>query len=509
MGRRQAMGGASKTVAVKLLATHLATNPVYRRMFVDEARLTMMLTHSNIVQVFDVGQHEGRSYLVMEWVDGLDLSRLAASMRERGETLELHVIAHVIGEVLRGLAYAHGLTAGESSSTIVHRDISPHNVLISVSGEVKISDFGVARLATEETSGVHVRGKLRYMPPEQLRGKSRHPTTDLFAVGAMMQELLDGVRFRAGCERDELIAQVIAGEIPPLEREGVPMELRALRDGLLAGARDDRIQSANEALELLRRWPGYRNAADELADLVRGRSGVTAPRTGLEVDCSDEVLEPTDEPTYREGGASNTDGSKLGRADQPTRSQVESVTGEASRAWWTPLRAAAIVILLAAGLGFGYAGWPGSVRATESDLVHAIPPEPMLAATAPVSAPELAPSPAPSPAPAPEPSPELESAAQPAPADASAREAKRSDRATPAHVEFAAHEFFFVWIKVDGRKYALEPVVKLELAPGRHKVWLRESDSDPWTAAGRIDVDADARYRVSLEKPAKVRLQRL
>ncbi|HVH99099.1 MAG TPA: serine/threonine-protein kinase, partial [Enhygromyxa sp.] len=297
MGRRQALGGASKTVAVKLLASHLAENPVYRRMFVDEARLTMMLTHSNIVQVFDVGEHGGRSYLIMEWVDGLDLTRLGDSLREHGEQLGFHVIAHVVGEVLRGLAYAHELNEGHEHSGIVHRDISPHNVLCSISGEVKITDFGVARLTSEETSGVHVRGKLRYMPPEQVRGESKHATVDLFAVGAMLQELLDGERFRAGLERDELFAMVLRGEIPPLQRRGVPAELVVLRNRLLASDRELRIQSANEALELLRRWSGYRNAADELAQLVRARAGVAAPRSGLGVEISNDVLELDEAPT--------------------------------------------------------------------------------------------------------------------------------------------------------------------------------------------------------------------
>ncbi len=297
MARRDAIGGASKTVAIKLLASHLAHKPVYRQMLLDEARLTMMLTHSNIVQVFDIGEHAGRSYLVMEWIDGIDLARLCARLREAEVELEFSIVAHVIGELLRALVYAHGLKDSEECSTVVHRDISPHNVFLSVSGEVKLGDFGVARLASEESSGVHVRGKLRYMPPEQIRGRSNHATTDLFAVGAVMQEMLDGACFRGGLDRDALLGSVIEGKVPPLQRTDVPAELVALRDALLAPDREARVQSASEALELLRRWPGYRNAADELIMLVRDVAGVTGPRSGLTIEFSDDQLEAIDEPT--------------------------------------------------------------------------------------------------------------------------------------------------------------------------------------------------------------------
>lgn len=508
MGRRHAMGGASKTVAIKLLASHLATKPSYRRMFVDEARLTMMLTHSNIVQVFDVGEHDGRSYLVMEWIDGLDLSRLAADLRERGAAFELHVVAHIIGELLRALAYAHGLDDGDGGNTLVHRDISPHNVLISVSGEVKLSDFGVARLASEETSGVHVRGKLRYMPPEQVRGDSKHATTDLFAVGAVMHELLDGTRFRAGLERDALFGMVIKGEAPPLSRAGVPPELQALRDALLAADRHARVQSAREALELLRRWPGYRNAADELAQLVRDQAGVEAPRSGLTVEISDELLESSDEPTTIEGAAANEAASELAtrtvRSTDAAGSETAEHIGAASGKLRSRRRLPAVIGLSLASvgvsLGFGYA-WlhePGRSAAAPTHAFEPVEEIAVVASTqqvvadepASVVAPEPAPEPSPGGAVAPAPDVEPTPAAQPG-----------KSKAIPAKVEFAAHEFFFVWIKVGGRVQALEPTAELSLPPGRHKVSIRQRADQPWVSAGSIKVASGQHYRVSLRKP--------
>jgi serine/threonine protein kinase len=501
MARREAMGGASKTVAIKLLASHLASKPNYRRMFVDEARLTMMLTHSNIVQVFDIGEHAGRSYLVMEWIDGIDLARLCASMREVGAAFEFHLIAHVIGELLRALAYAHGLSDGDERSTIVHRDISPHNVLLSISGEVKLSDFGVARLASEESSGVHVRGKLRYMPPEQVRGHSKHATTDLFAVGAVMQELLDGIRFRAGLERDELFGMVIRGEVPPLRRVGVPAELVALRDALLASDREACVQSADAALELLRRWPGYRNAADELMALVRDRAGVAGPRSGLTVEISDEQLEPSDEPTVREPDALENDSElatrtvRSGDAAGSETAAHDTAVPERAGSRRLPAMLGVAVASLGATLGFGYA-WlyePASSSAAQVEIVDIgpVPAAPM---------PAITPTPAPAITPVPEPVLVLDEA-NPAPPTPEPTPRTSTKAGPPARVEFAAHEFFFVWIKVAGRTHALEPTAKLTLPAGRHKVSLRERADQPWTTAGHLQLAAGRQYEVSLRKP--------
>jgi serine/threonine protein kinase len=497
-------------------------------MFVDEARLSMMLNHSNLVQVFDVGEQGGRSYLVMEWVDGLDLSRLIAALRESSERLDLGVVAHVVAEILRGLAYAHEL--GGDRGAIVHRDISPHNVLLSVSGEVKISDFGVARLSSEETSGLHVRGKLRYMPPEQVRGDSKHPTIDLYAVGAIMQEMLDGVRFRAGLERDELFAKVLSGEAPPLQREGVPPELLALREALLAPDRNARIGSASEALALLKRWPGLRDASDELAALVRRFVGIAAPRSGLGVEPSDEELqfkEGSDEATALEGMA------KPGSSEVATRTVPQSECDTtpssldrppASR-MATPPRArslgmalvALVGLLLGIGLGGTYlsersasqpraASQPTASQPTMLDgPTHAVHDAPFELDATPAAT--LSPT---SPT---EPPPELTAPPTPEPATSDPLPRTRARDATTAKpkakVEFAAHQFFFVWIKVGSRTLALEPTATLELPPGRHTVQLRERPTDPWIDAGRIRVEAGQRYRVKLRKPASLTLEGL
>ncbi|EDM73781.1 serine/threonine protein kinase [Plesiocystis pacifica SIR-1] len=285
MGRRVAVGGASKSVAVKLLAPHHLSKPDYRQMFMEEARLSMLLTNSNIVQVFDIGEEaDGTAYMAMEWIDGCDLADLTSRLREHGQRLSDEVISFIIGEILRALRYAHELTHQGQRATIVHRDISPQNVMLSVSGEVKLMDFGVARIATEQTTGHFVKGKLRYMPPEQLKGNSREPTVDLFAVGAVLHELLDGQKFRStAADEGELYGMILSGTHPPLtiDPREIPLELDQLRWGLLAARIEDRLSSARGALQRLRKFPRYRDASMELEELVRWAVGAEAPRTGL------------------------------------------------------------------------------------------------------------------------------------------------------------------------------------------------------------------------------------
>lgn len=271
MGRRTTLGGATKVVAVKILARERVHDANARKMFFDEARLSMLLTSANIVQVFDVGEDQGTCYMAMEWVDGLDLSDVTERLRGRGQRLPVHIVAHIIGEILKALAYAHELRHQGECRAIIHRDISPHNVMLSVTGEVKLMDFGIARISSEKTSGMHVKGKLRYMPPEQLRGNSRAPTIDLFAVGAILHELLDGKPFRGGViDEPRLYGMILDGEVDPLSApHDVPRELDALRRGLLAPNVGDRIRTARAAFHHLTEWRGYRDAKFDLEDIVR------------------------------------------------------------------------------------------------------------------------------------------------------------------------------------------------------------------------------------------------
>ena len=294
---RKARATTGKFVALKLILPKYVGDERYADMFRSEAEVCAPLSHGNIAQVFDVGDDNGRSYLVMEWVDGVDLARLLpdmAQLRQRDPYLRLRVAAYVIGQVLHGLSYAHKVTSHRGTELgIVHRDISPQNILISVSGDVKITDFGIAHRMSEETAGVDIKGKLRYMAPEHLGGKSHAPTVDLYAVGALLHELLDGEKFRSDAEDQlQLYRQVMDGVIPALRVDDVPPELDALRLALLHADARKRPQTADAALLLLKRWSGYSEMKVELSTICGLATGIMRPRTGPMIEPGAPTIPP-------------------------------------------------------------------------------------------------------------------------------------------------------------------------------------------------------------------------
>ncbi len=278
--RRVRFAGACKSVAIKLIAEHLARRPQYRRSLLREARLAMLLSHSNIVQVFDVGEAAGELYMVMEWVDGLSLHELVRELGERGRRLDDRCAMFIAAELLKALIHAHE----HQPSAIVHRDISPQNVMISRFGEVKLTDFGIGRLVAEDTSGV-IKGKLEYMAPEQLRGAAGSPSVDLFALGAVLFELLEGRAFRSAADQAELYGLAARGEHARATREDLPDVPAAILRGLLQPDPRARIRSARAALERIHAWDDFRDATLTLAELVRGleRGGDPGAQTDPEL----------------------------------------------------------------------------------------------------------------------------------------------------------------------------------------------------------------------------------
>ncbi len=277
-------GGRGRPVALKLVLPHLAGEARYSRMFRTEAEVSGLMSHSNIVQCFDEGEEGGVSYLVMEWVEGINLVRLREALKLIDNVDVRHsMVAFVIGQLLHALGYAHQLTDPHGTALgIVHRDVSPQNVLVSTAGDVKLLDFGVAHTVIEESSGMHVKGKLRYMAPEQLTTRTKAPTLDLYGAGALLHELLDGKRFRGDFKDDrQLHAQVVRGVVPML-RSAVPPELERLRQALLAPDPATRPQSAEAALELLRQFRGYRDRRVELSKVVGSLMGASRPRSAVE-----------------------------------------------------------------------------------------------------------------------------------------------------------------------------------------------------------------------------------
>ncbi|MGH1345125.1 MAG: serine/threonine protein kinase [Nannocystales bacterium] len=277
-------GGRGRPVALKAVLPHLAGEARYSRMFRTEAEVSGLMSHSNIVQCFDEGEDGGVSYMVMEWVEGINLVRLREALKLIDNTdVRASMVSFVIGQLLHALGYAHQLTDPSGVPLcIVHRDISPQNVLVSTAGDVKLLDFGVAHTVIEESSGMHVKGKLRYMAPEQLTTRTKAPTLDLYGVGTLLHELLDGKRFRGDFKDDrQLHAQVIRG-VAPMLRGPVAPELERLRQALLSPDPAARPQSAEAALELLQQFRGYRDCRVELSKVVGSLLGSSRPRSAVE-----------------------------------------------------------------------------------------------------------------------------------------------------------------------------------------------------------------------------------
>jgi serine/threonine protein kinase len=244
--------GFERPVVLKRILAALVADPQFRNLMIDEAHVAMSLNHSNIAQVLDLGHAGGRYFLVLEFVDGWDLNLIINRVSASGFPLPPELTLYVAGEVCRALSYAHAKTREGRPLGIVHRDVTPHNVLISEQGEVKLTDFGIAKAMNkrERTGAGIIKGKLAFMSPEQASGGSLDARSDLFSVGTMLYLMSTGRRpFEAPTDL-EAILRVRQCDFPAPDKVKPDIEpklatviMRAMR---LAVA--DRYQSAEEML---------------------------------------------------------------------------------------------------------------------------------------------------------------------------------------------------------------------------------------------------------------------
>jgi len=262
LSRRAGPHGFQKVVAVKRILPQLAQDTDFVAMFIDEARVCARLAHPNIVQVFDFGEHDGELYMAMEYVDGTTAARLVRAAASRGEDVPLDAAIYIVLSVLRGLDYAHNARDDENRPlALVHRDVSPGNVLIDRSGAVKLTDFGIARAAEIErrTDAGQLKGKLGYMSPEQVVGRELDARSDLFTAAIVLAELVMLRPLFSGSSEIDVLMKIRDADLAAIDRAGprVPDDLKTILFRAMARERALRYPSAAafaEALEeVLRR----------------------------------------------------------------------------------------------------------------------------------------------------------------------------------------------------------------------------------------------------------------
>jgi len=311
LGVQRGMEGFERPVVLKRILGALLAEPQFKNLMIDEAHVAMSLLHSNIVQVLDLGQAKGRYYLVLELVDGWDLNQLLNRLKHTELKLLPELALFMAAETCRALAYAHGKKRNGLPMGIVHRDVSPHNVLISAEGEIKLTDFGIAKALVKRENTVQgvIKGKLAFMSPEQASGEVIDSRSDLFSVGTMLYLMLTGKRpFDSPTDMESLM-RVQRGECAPPETYNpeIPRPLSDLIKKAMRKSTANRFQTADEMLEEiekvqrssftpagkteLKRWLGELEARDGVPSIARAPSLSQDPNETLELGDNDIELE--------------------------------------------------------------------------------------------------------------------------------------------------------------------------------------------------------------------------
>ncbi len=258
-GKVFAAGGAEKLVAIKRILPNIAEDDEFIAMFIDEAKITVQLTHANVAQIYELGHQQNTYFIAMEYIPGKDLRALFDRCRKKGEPAPVPLTCYVVAKLAEGLDYAHRKKDGQSRDmNIVHRDVSPQNMLISYEGEVKVIDFGIAKAvgkATKTQAGI-LKGKFGYMSPEQVRGVPVDRRSDVFALGVCLYEMLSGERLFVGDSDFSVLEKVRTAEVLPVStyNKHVPEALERIVSKALAREVEDRYQYASEVADDLQRF---------------------------------------------------------------------------------------------------------------------------------------------------------------------------------------------------------------------------------------------------------------
>jgi eukaryotic-like serine/threonine-protein kinase len=360
LARLLGSGGFSRTVAIKRLHPHIAKDAEFRNQFLDEARLASRVRHPNVVQTLDVVALEDELFLVMEYVQGESLAQLLRTSKARGQRLPARVVAHVMADALHGLHSAHEAKSdlGEPLG-LVHRDMSPQNVLVGLDGTARVLDFGVAKATgrIQTTQGGQLKGKLAYMAPEQIAGAGVTRQTDIFAAAVVLWEALTSRRLFAGGADGEVLHRILSGDPPQAPSRIVPDLPPGLDAIVIRGLERDpskRFATAHEMAVAIEEAAGL-IARREVAEWLLGVAGETLARRAellAEIESTSAHIARPPSVRPRSGSDDSPDKATTDSASAVASEVAPSAARSSARRGW-PLAllvtgAAAIVVALLA-----------------------------------------------------------------------------------------------------------------------------------------------------------------
>lgn len=364
LGEQVGAAGFRRDVVLKRIHPRLWVNEQFRQMLIDEAHLAMSLTHPNLVQVLDVGESTGHSFLVLELVDGWTLGQVARRGYDAGLPIPIELSCFIAAEICRGLEYAHLRKRDGKPLEIVHRDLCPNNVLVSMHAEVKVTDFGIARASSrsDTTRSGMIRGKPMYMSPEQALGQPLDARSDLFSVGTVLFWLLTGELPFKGPSDQEFLAQIITTDAPsPASvRPEIPAEICAVVQKAMARDRSQRFSSARELLSAIEQ-------AQKASSKTAGRSELetwlrTLSSRDGQTPISRQTMPPAPAPAEGEWISLSAEQSivEAQTATQRALPVFPPKTASSSRRW--PIAAAALVLVVLGVVAVGVLSEPAPVE---------------------------------------------------------------------------------------------------------------------------------------------------
>ena len=284
--RQHGQRGFTKLVAIKTILPHLAREGEFERMFLDEARIASLVHHPNVCEIYELGDDQGVLYLAMEWVSGDSLMHVLRNAKGV-ESIDLRVAARIVADGASGLHAAHELTDDDNRPmSVVHRDVSPHNILISGDGHIKVADFGVAKALGQMHSATiagQIKGKIAYMAPEQITSTKVDRRSDIFSLGCILYESTTGLQPFLGDSDPQVMHSIMKGDyVPPSTlMVGFPKELEQIIKTALAPDVKDRYATADQMKLALEQWlavSGPIVTTAHVAALVKARIGPVLER---------------------------------------------------------------------------------------------------------------------------------------------------------------------------------------------------------------------------------------